>query len=157
MRGMFRGFRDGYGEARDRFGPPRPFFEWPKQQASAPALVENVVEDWTHAPAPAVPVDDAGEDWPARAAELQAALDERGSVMAAMMAHINELESAPASEVLEAVLRLPGVEKWLRDRFHPDKHPKADDAERRLLNEATQKVNAAYAELKRKKPAPPAA
>jgi len=151
---MFRGFREGYGEARARFGPPPPFFEWPKQQAPAPAVVEHVVEDWVDAPEPAAPVDDAGDDWPTRVAELQAALDLRSAAMAAMMAHITELENAPASEAFEAVLRLPGVEKWLRDRFHPDKHPKADEAERRLLNEATQKVNAAYAELKRKKPPP---
>jgi hypothetical protein len=53
------------------------------------------------------------------------------------------------AEPFAEVLCLPGVEKGLRNRFHPDKHPQADEAERRALTEATQKINAVYSAIKR--------
>ena len=156
MRGLFSGFREGYREQRAMLGPPRPFFEWPRRPSDATGDDENM-------PDTAAPLDaDTGED-SARVAELEAELQQCASELAElanyaeqMQARIAELESAPqGGETFAAVLRLPGVEKWLRDKFHPDKHPKADDAERRALNEATQKVNAAYSELKRKNRPPP--
>jgi len=59
---------------------------------------------------------------------------------------IAELEAA--AEPLVAVLRLPGVETWLRTRFHPDKYPDANADQQRSLNEATKSVNAAYTAIR---------
>ena len=42
-------------------------------------------------------------------------------------------------------LRLPGVKKFLLEKFHPDKYPEADERQRALLTEATQTITAAYA------------
>jgi len=162
MRGLFNGFREGYQEQRAKLGPLRPFFEWPRRPSES-----ELSDQWVYHPpadqpddAPASPIDNAGTDHQARIAELEAELQQRSAEMAEladyaeqMKARIAELESAPAgAESSAAVLRLPGVEKWLRDKFHPDKHPGADDAERRSYNEATQKINAAYSDIKRKKP-----
>jgi hypothetical protein len=70
-----------------------------------------------------------------------------------------ELEARPddaAAELCADVLRLPGVEKTLRNKFHPDLHPKDrnDEAKWRGWNEATQKINAAYDAIRRKRPPP---
>jgi hypothetical protein len=45
--------------------------------------------------------------------------------------------------------KLPSVRNLLADRFYPAKHPKADEDALRALNEATQKINAAYDAIKR--------
>jgi hypothetical protein len=65
-----------------------------------------------------------------------------------LQARITELEEA--AEPFAAVLTLPGVEKGLRTRFHPDTHPKADETEKLALNEATKMINAVYAAIKRR-------
>lgn len=58
-----------------------------------------------------------------------------------------------AAKLCADVLRLPGVEKILRSKFHPDMHPKdRDDAAKwQAWNEATQKINAAYDAIKVKR------
>ena len=48
-------------------------------------------------------------------------------------------------EPMAKVLMLPGVKTFLLQRFHPDKHPEADEQQRRALTEAMQAITAAYA------------
>jgi chromosome segregation ATPase len=45
--------------------------------------------------------------------------------------------------------KVPSVRNLLADRFHPAKHPKADEDALRALNDATQKINQAYDAIKR--------
>jgi len=59
-----------------------------------------------------------------------------------------ELASSPAA-LYAAVLHLPGIKTWLVSRFHPDKHPDANAAEREFLTACLQKVNAAYEAMER--------
>jgi hypothetical protein len=53
------------------------------------------------------------------------------------------------AEVLADALRLPGVKLWLLAKFHPDKHPQANEAERAVHTQNFQKVNAAYEMIER--------
>jgi hypothetical protein len=65
----------------------------------------------------------------------------------ALQARVDELEAerdASPLKQLIAVLALPGVKTWLLAKFHPDKHPNANDAERELHTQNVQKINAAY-------------
>jgi chromosome segregation ATPase len=50
--------------------------------------------------------------------------------------------------------KVPSVRNLLADRFHPAKHPKADEDALRALNEATQKINRAYDAIKRERRPP---
>jgi hypothetical protein len=64
-----------------------------------------------------------------------------------LQARVDELEGERAGSmgaVLTEVLRLPGVKMWLLAKFHPDKHPHANEAERDVHTQNFQKVNAAY-------------
>ena len=45
------------------------------------------------------------------------------------------------------VLLLPGVKTFLLHRFHPDKHPDANEEQKQKLTEAMQMITAVYAEL----------
>lgn len=136
MKSLLNGFRDGYSTASEKSGPARPFFEWPRRTGSD---------------RPSPPTEANDDPSPARVAELEATLKELADYAEQMRARIAELESLPAGdEMFACVLRLPGVERWLRMTFHPDKHPDASADEKQALTEATQKVNAAYAALKGK-------
>jgi len=88
------------------------------------------------------------------------ALDELVPVVEQLQARVAELEAMPdGGEIFAEVLRLPAismktvkvpsVKNLLLDRFHPEKHPKADDEARQALKERTQKINAAYDVIKR--------
>jgi hypothetical protein len=66
-------------------------------------------------------------------------------------ARIKELEEAEPAEPFSAVLMLPGVEKGLRKRFHPDMHPNADETEKLALTETTKLINAVYDVIKQRK------
>jgi len=69
-----------------------------------------------------------------------------------LQARVDELESelaASSGAVFAQVLRLSGVKTYLLARFHPDKHPEANETERRALTEDLQKINAAYEALER--------
>jgi hypothetical protein len=66
-----------------------------------------------------------------------------------MQAHIKELVEAAAPFM--AVMTLPGVEKGLRKRFHPDMHPDADETEKLALTETTKLINAVYDVIKQRK------
>jgi len=110
------------------------------------------------------------EQYAARVAELEAErgglIEERetdGQLIAALRAEVEqqaarvaELEAAadaPAGdELFAAVMRLPGLERLLLDKYHPDKHPKDrdDDVKWRMWNEATRTINAAFEALKRR-------
>ena len=82
--------------------------------------------------------------------EYQRLIKDLADSVEQQQARIKELEEAEPAEPFAAVLMLPGVEKGLRVRFHPDTHPKADETEKLALNEATKMINAVYAAIKRK-------
>jgi uncharacterized coiled-coil protein SlyX len=93
------------------------------------------------------------------------ALDGLVPIVEQLQARIAELETMPEdAELFAEVLRLPAistksvkvpsVKNLLMDRFHPEKHPKADDDAKQLLNDATRKINAAYDAIKRSRRAP---
>ena len=44
---------------------------------------------------------------------------------------------------------MPGIREALLKGFHPDKHPRASEAERKGFEDATAKINAAYEILER--------
>jgi hypothetical protein len=90
-------------------------------------------------------------------AALQAALQERDAELAANRELVVELkeyaeqlqtrmaELIAGTEPMAKTLLLPGVRPFLLNRFHPDKHPDADEEQKALLTEALQIINAAYA------------
>lgn len=86
-------------------------------------------------------------------------------VVEQLQARIADLEAMPdAAGGFAEVLRLsainmktvkvPSVKNLLLDRFHPEKHPKADHDARQALKEANQKINAAYEAIKRERRPP---
>jgi hypothetical protein len=75
-------------------------------------------------------------------ASLLDELDEARRVIADLTDAV-ERQKARA-DAYAVVLLLPGVKLWLINRFHPDKHPNANEAERAALNETLQTINAAY-------------
>jgi hypothetical protein len=82
------------------------------------------------------------------------ALAELTDLAEQLQARVDELEAerdASPAELFASVLRLPGVKTWLLSRFHPDKHPDANETERRVLTDTLQKINAAYEILERGK------
>jgi hypothetical protein len=50
---------------------------------------------------------------------------------------------ASCQPVIE-VLKLPGVRKWLLEKFHPDRYPDANEAQKEALANAAALINAAY-------------
>lgn len=88
--------------------------------------------------------------------ELEAALRERDDdleealrVMAELKKYAEQLEEQMAQltagvEPMAKVLMLPGVKTFLLQRFHPDKHPEADEQQRQVFTEAMQAITAAY-------------
>lgn len=153
MRGFFDAIRDGYREQRGRSGPSRPFFEWTARPVNAP----DSTNDAADAPEPVNEPDASANTNFEREAELESELRQCAQELAElaefaeqMRDRIAELESLPPeSEIFAAVLRLRGVEKWLRARFHPDKHPDANEEELEAYTQATQQINAAYSALRR--------
>lgn len=93
----------------------------------------------------------------AEVAALQAALQERDAELAANKDLVRELkeyavqlqdrmaELIAGVEPMAKTLLLPGVKTFLLNRFHPDKHPDANEEQRALLTEALQTISAAYA------------
>lgn len=75
-------------------------------------------------------------------ASLLDELDEARRVIADLTDAV-ERQKARA-DAYAVVLVLPGVKLWLINRFHPDKHPNANEAEKAALNETLQTINAAY-------------
>jgi uncharacterized coiled-coil protein SlyX len=51
------------------------------------------------------------------------------------------------------VLKLPGVRKWLLERFHPDRYPDARPVQRHELENTASLINAAY-DIVNEPPAP---
>jgi hypothetical protein len=94
-------------------------------------------------------------------AELETALREREAEieqhkkLLAELAEFTEQQKARIAELeamiapLVAVLLIPGVKTGLINRFHPDKHPEADEATRTAYNEALRVINEAYAVVNR--------
>jgi hypothetical protein len=90
----------------------------------------------------------------AQVRELEAIREDNRRLIADMAEEIEGLraaldDAAAPSAPFEDILRLPGVETWLRKRFHPDKYPDASEEQQRALTEATQKINAAYAAMRK--------
>jgi hypothetical protein len=82
--------------------------------------------------------DGAAADTDAMAEELE----EYRRVLAELTETVDALKARV--NLCFAVLRLPGVKLWLINRFHPDKHPNANETESAALNETLQTINAAY-------------
>jgi hypothetical protein len=88
-------------------------------------------------------------------AEPQAALQdgelaEAKRLLAEMTDYAEQLEARvveliAGAEPMARVLRLPGVKNYLREKFHPDKYPEADERQHEQLTEALKTINAAYA------------
>ena len=76
-------------------------------------------------------------------AETKQLLTEMTDYAEKMEARVIELIAG--SEPMARALLLPGVKTFLLQRFHPDKHPGADDRQRELLTSALKTINAAYA------------
>ena len=102
-------------------------------------FVEEFRRGWTDGRTrqvdPARLPDGAGSDQGKTLAEVSALADQ-------LNARVIELEAQIAA--CTGVLRLPGVKTWLLSRFHPDKHPDANEEERRAFQESAQMINAAY-------------
>ncbi len=88
------------------------------------------------------------------------ALDELVPLVEQLQARNAELEAmpdagGPCADVLRLpaistkTVKVPSVKNLLLDRFHPEKHPKADDDAKQALKDATLKINAAYDAIKR--------
>jgi len=118
----------------------------PQQRRAGPAgREEPFINAVLYDSAP--PHDHAGEA-AAMAAEidgLRALLAELGQLAELRIAELETLltETTQRADCLAEVLRSPGVRKMLLG-FHPDRHPEADENQRRALTEAIAKINAAY-------------
>jgi uncharacterized coiled-coil protein SlyX len=53
-------------------------------------------------------------------------------------------DAVASCEPVIEVLKLPGVRKWLLEKFHPDKYSGANPAQREALENAAALINAAY-------------
>ena len=53
-------------------------------------------------------------------------------------------DALESCEPVIEVLKLPGVRKWLLEKFHPDKYSGANAAQREALENAAALINAAY-------------
>jgi hypothetical protein len=92
-------------------------------------------------------------------AELEAALRERDQsleealrIMAGLKEYAEQMEDRvtqllAGAQPMARVLLLPGVKSFLLHRFHPDKHPDANEQQKQMLTEAMQMITAIYADL----------
>ena len=140
MAGFMDGYRQGVAKARTARG------------AVNPGREERFVEPESEFDAP---TDDMGQS-PRAADELETALRARDAEieqhkkLIAELAEFTKQQKARIAELegvsapLVAVLLMPGVKTGLLNRFHPDKHPDADDAKRAAYNEALRVINEAY-------------
>jgi hypothetical protein len=144
MAGFMDGYREGRNEVRAKRGAP-PLVR--KQDSDDPRREFDV------------PNGDAGDeavwegDSPARDSEVAEIRRLLADVTALAEGQKGEIEQQ-AIRVAElgamiaplvAVLLMPGVKTGLVNRFHPDKHPDADDTKRAAYNEALRVINEAYA------------
>jgi hypothetical protein len=76
---------------------------------------------------------------------LRALIGELGEAAETRVAELQALltETTHCADCLAEVLRAPGVRKMLLS-FHPDRHPEADENQRRALTETAAKINAAF-------------
>ena len=86
-------------------------------------------------------------------AELAPELEKALVANAALAAQLEQQGGEALTATLISVLSLPGVETWLRKRFHPDTHADASDEARDRLTEATKSINAAYGAIRERKAA----
>lgn len=80
-------------------------------------------------------------DTAAMVAEIESLRALIGELSEAAEGRIAELQAR--ADCLAEVLRAPGVRKMLLS-FHPDRHPEADENQRRALTETAAKINAAF-------------
>jgi hypothetical protein len=125
-----------------------------------PGLIESFALGWVNARerhAGETAGDVASSDADSLVGELEEtrqSLAELAETAEGLQARVAELEAereASPVALLADVLRLPGVKNWLLSRHHPDRHPDANDVERRVLTETLQKIIAAYEILERGK------
>ena len=124
--GWLERFGEGWVEAREAIDrlPPRP------------ARRRRTDRDADHAATR--PAEVASE----ASASLLDELDEARRVIADLTDAVERQKTR--MDGYAVVLLLPGVKLWLINRFHPDKHPNANEAEKAALNETLQTINAAY-------------
>jgi hypothetical protein len=91
--------------------------------------------------------------------ELEAALRERDQsleealrIMAGLKEYAEQMEDRVTQllagvQPMARVLLLPGIKSFLLHRFHPDKHPTANEEQKQKLTEAMQMITAVYADL----------
>jgi hypothetical protein len=130
MRAFIEGFRHG----RDRVyagDVPPPFFAWPGRPQPDAAEPKESAQPVEPSAGDTAELADYAEQLQARVDELEA---EREAGHAALFAD---------------VLRLDGVKIALLNGFHPDKHPRATEAQRKAFGDAMAKINAAYEILER--------
>jgi hypothetical protein len=137
MDGLRRGRADVKAEHWRRSPFAAPLHEQPADQREA----------YADDPAP-----DAGQPV-ARIEELEAECTEYKQLLGELADNVEQQQARIA--VLEAtvepfstVLGLPGVETWLRKRFHPDQYPDASAEQQHSLTEATKHINAVYAAIR---------
>ena len=86
------------------------------------------------------------EELEGECAEYKQLLGELADNVEQQQARIAELEATV--EPFSTVLRMPGVESWLRKRFHPDQYPDASAEQQHSLTEATKHINAVFAAIR---------
>ena len=90
----------------------------------------------------------------AECAALRQSVAELQPIVTELAAELEQVRAGHGDAVtasLIAVLSLPGVETWLRKRFHPDMHAGANDEQKVQLDEATKSINAAYSAVRERK------
>ena len=145
MSGFWANFRDGRNQVRAAHGasplPERRELEHHEVEPT-PSYEEAV-----DLSAPSEPnVSELQEALQARENEL----DEAKRLIGELKDYAEQLqdrvvELIAGSEPMAKALLLPGVKTFLLQRFHPDKHPGADERQYALLTEAMKTITAAYA------------
>jgi phosphoenolpyruvate carboxylase len=133
-------FRQGRAQAREARGAAA--IPYAPQVEPADALYERIDQN-EQSETTLAELEKALRDRETEAAEAKRLLAEMTDYAGKLQDRVVELIAT--SEPLAKTLRLPGVKTFLLNRFHPDKHPTADEKQRELLTEALKTITAAYA------------
>ena len=149
MAGFMDGLRRGRDDVKAEHWRRSPFAAPLHEQPAEPreAYADELAPD---AAQPLARIDELEAD----CAEYKQLLGELADNVEQHQARIAELEAL--LEPFSTVLRLPGVETWLRMRFHPDKYPDASAEQLHSLTEATKHINAVYDTIRQREKDQPA-
>lgn len=156
--------RDGYETGRVQYGGQPPRRRQPEGQPDAPPHDPN---GWD-----LPPMEEPVADQTSEIEALQATIAGLQGEVTALKAQLTEdaqrigtlteaaavlrghlVTAHTAYEPLIEVLKLPGVRKWLLEKFHPDRYPDANPVQRDALERAAGVINAAY-DIVKEPPAP---